>query len=247
VLALLAGGALGLASFVALERRAPAPLLDLTLFRSTTFAGANVVALLVSLAMFGVFFFLSLYVQRILGKTPLEAGATFLPLTLMITLVAPVAGKLADRIGARAPMTAGMALTGLSLAMLSRLGSDAGFWEIFPGFVLAGLGIALTMTPMTAAAMGSVPMAKAGVASGVLGTARQLGGSLGIALMGAVLSARSSAAASAGARPDAAFVDGLQLALLVAAGLCLAGAVVAGLAIHRARRSAEPVPVAARA
>jgi EmrB/QacA subfamily drug resistance transporter len=248
VLGLLAGGVLGLVLFVALERRVPAPMLDLSLFRSATFAGANIVALLVSLAMFGVLFFVSLYVQRILGEAPLAAGATFLPMTVMITLGAPAAGKLADRVGARAPMTAGMALTGLSLALLARLGADAGFWDMLPGFVVAGLGIALTMTPMTAAAMGSAPGAKAGVASGVLNTARQLGGSLGIALMGAILAARSTAAASDGAGPEAAFVDGLQLALLVGAAICFAGAVAAALAIRGAgQRGREPVPGAARA
>jgi EmrB/QacA subfamily drug resistance transporter len=247
VLALIAGGALGVALFVALERRAPNPMLDLTLFRSATFAGANVVALLVSVAMFGVLLFVSLYVQRILGHAPLAAGAMFLPLTVMSTLASPAAGKLADRIGARAPMTAGMALTGLSLAMMSRLGRDAGFWDLAPSFVLAGLGIGLTITPLMAAGMGSVPVAKAGVASGVLNTARQLGGCLGIALMGAILAARSSSASSHGASPAAAFVDGLQLALLVAAGLCFAGAVVAGLAIRSAQRNGEPVAEAVRA
>jgi EmrB/QacA subfamily drug resistance transporter len=247
VLVLFAGGVVGLALFVALERRAPRPMLDLTLFRSAAFAGANVVALIVSVAMFGVLFFVSLYVQRILGHAPLAAGAMFLPLTVMSTVASPAAGKLADRIGARAPMTGGMALTGISLAMMSRLGSDAGFWDLAPGFVLAGLGIGLTMTPMMTAGMGAVPVAKAGVASGVLNTSRQLGGCLGIALMGAILAAHSSSAASHGASAANAFVDGLQLVLLVAAGLCFGGAAVAATAIRGAPHgAAEPVPETAR-
>jgi len=126
ILGLFALSAVGLVAFVWLELRQRVPMLDLSLFRNSTFAGANAVALLVFLAMFGVFFFVSLYLQNILGYSAVQAGATFLPMTLLVMLVAPVAGKLADRFGSRWLMAAGMTLVSLSLALFSRLGLDHG-------------------------------------------------------------------------------------------------------------------------
>ena len=162
-------------------------MLDLSLFSSSTFAGANVVALLVTLAMFGVFFFMSIYMQNILGYSATKTGAAFLPMTILIILIAPIAGKSSDRIGSRALMTAGMLCLATSLAIFSRLGLDSTFWDILPGLIVGGFGMGLVMTPMTAAALGSVPVEKSGVGSGVLNTFRQVGGALGIAVMGAIV------------------------------------------------------------
>ena len=106
--------AVSLATFVLLERHQRAPMLDLSLFRSGTYTGANIVILLVALAMFGVFFFVSLYMQNILGYSAVQAGAAFLPMTILIILVAPIAGRLSDRIGSRWLMTAGMTLLRVS-------------------------------------------------------------------------------------------------------------------------------------
>src|SRR5919106_1065744 len=189
ILGLFAAAAAALALFVRLEARQRAPMLDLSLFRNSTFAGANVVALLVTLAMFGVFFFMSLYMQNVLGYSAVKTGAVFLPMTLLIIVVAPAAGRFSDRIGSRWLMTGGMALVAVALLLFSRLGLGSGFWDIFPGLIVGGLGMASVMTPMTAAALGSVPVAKAGVGSGVLNTFRQVGGALGIAVMGAIVAA----------------------------------------------------------
>ena len=162
-------------------------MLDLSLFKSGTFTGANIVAMLVSLGMFGVFFFVSLYVQNILGYSAIQAGAIFLPMTILIILVAPIAGKLSDRIGSRWLMGAGMTIVGISLLLYQRVTVHSDFWTLLPSLLLGGVGMALTMSPMTAAAMGAVPVDKAGVGSGVLNSFRQMGGSLGIALMGAIV------------------------------------------------------------
>ena len=162
ILGLFAGAAVGLALFIWIELRRRAPMLDLSLFRSRTFTGANIVAFLVTLAMFGVFFFMSLYVQQILGYSPVQAGAIFLPMTILIILVAPIAGKLSDKIGSRWLMAGGLTLVAGSLAIFSRLGVDSGFWDMLPGLLVGGIGMALTMTPMTAAAMGSVPRHQGG-------------------------------------------------------------------------------------
>lgn len=244
ILSLFAISVAGLALFVWIESRRRAPMLDLSLFRSRTFAGANIVAFLVTLAMFGVFFFMSLFVQRILGYSPVEAGAIFLPMTLLIIVVAPIAGRLSDRIGSRWLMAGGLTLEAISLLLFSALDARSGFWDMLPGLVIGGLGIASVMTPMTAAAMGSVPVAKAGVSSGVLNTFRQVGGALGIAMMGAILTSRESSSLASGHSLDAAFVDGFSTALRVAAIIAFVGAVTAAILIRKGHHPAEPTAVA---
>ena len=214
--------ALSLFAFVQLERRQRAPMLPLELFRNGTYTGANLVMLLVALAMFGVFFFVSLYMQNILGYSPVQAGAAFLPMTILIILIAPLAGKTSDRIGSRGLVTGGMMLIAVQLGMFSRLGVDASFWNLFPALVVGGIGMALTMTPSAAAATRSVPVEKAGVGSAVLNSARQVGGTMGIALMGAIMAAQAG-----GERTPEAFMRGFESALLVAAGIAVVGAIVA--------------------
>jgi EmrB/QacA subfamily drug resistance transporter len=240
ILGLFACAGIGLAVFAWIEHRRTAPMLELSLFRSSTFTGGNVVAFLVTLAMFGVFFFMSIFVQRILGYSPVEAGAIFLPMTVLIILVAPPAGKLSDRVGSRWLMAGGLTLVAGSLVIFSQLGSDSGFWDMLPGLILGGIGMASVMTPMSAAVMGSVAVAKAGVASGVLNTSRQIGGALGIALMGAILTSRQESALGHGASPPEAFIDGFRLALLVAAVIAFTGAVTAALLIRRTPHPLEP-------
>ena len=226
ILGLFAGAAVLLAAFILLEMRQRLPMLDLSLFKIGSFVGANLVAMLVSLGMFGVFFFISLYVQNVLGYSPTKAGAIFLPMTILIILVAPIAGKLSDRIGSRWLMGAGMTIVGVSLLLYQRIGLHTGFWSLLPQLMLGGLGMALTMSPMTSAAMGSVPVDKAGVGSGVLNSFRQMGGSLGIALMGAILLSYEHPTTSKQVASQQ-FVDGLHAALLVSAVIAFAAAAVA--------------------
>ena len=234
ILGLFVLSAVAFAAFVWLELHQRSPMLDLSLFRSSTFAGANVVALLVTLAMFGVFFFMSIYMQNVLGYSATKTGAAFLPMTVLIILIAPAAGKFSDRIGSRWLMTAGMTCLTVALVIFSRLGLDSGFWDIAPGLVVGGLGMGLVMTPLTAAALGSVPVAKSGVGSGVLNTFRQVGGALGIAVMGAIVASYLNL--DAAGRPDpAAFIDGFQRALEVSAVFALLGAVIAAGTIRKHR------------
>jgi EmrB/QacA subfamily drug resistance transporter len=242
ILAAFAVAAVGLVLFVLLERHQRLPMLDLSLFRSGTFAGANLVVLLVALAMFGVFFFVSLYMQNILGYSAVQAGAAFLPMTLLIILIAPIAGKTSDRIGSRWMMAAGMVLVGIQLVYLSRLGLDESFWSLLPAFLVGGVGMALVMTPSAAAAMSGVPVDKAGVGSAVLNSFRQVGGSLGIALMGAIMANEIG-----DRRAPEAFVDGFSSALLVAALIAFAGAIVAAALVrsHGHHGVAAPAEAAA--
>jgi EmrB/QacA subfamily drug resistance transporter len=233
--------AAALAAFIAMERRRRAPMLDLTLFRSGTYVGANVAMLLVALAMFGVFFFVSLYMQNVLGYSAVQTGAAFLPMTVVIILCAPVAGKLSDRHGSRWLMATGMVLLGVQLLYLSQLGRDATFWNLLPAFVVGGLGMGLTMTPTAAAATRAVPVDKSGVGAAVLNAMRQVGGSLGIALMGAIVAQAAESRA-----PIDGFMAGFERALLTAAAIAFAGAVVAfALVRPEAGQEAAPVEVAA--
>ena len=162
-------------------------MLDLSLFKIGSFTGANIVAMLVSLSMFGVFFFVSLYIQNILGYSATQAGAAFLPMVTLIILIAPLSGRLSDRVGSRWLMGGGMTLVGFSLLLYERVTVHSDFWTLLPSMILGGVGMAMTMSPMTSAAMGAVPVDKAGVGSGVLNSFRQVGGSLGIAVMGAIV------------------------------------------------------------
>jgi len=242
ILAFFAAAVALLVGFVLLERHQRLPMLDLSLFKIGAFAGSNVVAMLVSLGMFGVFFFVSLYVQNILGYSPTQAGAIFLPMTLLIIVVAPLAGRSSDRIGSRWLMGAGMTLVGISLLLYQRVTVHSTFWTLLPSLLLGGVGMAMTMSPMTSAAMGAVPVDKAGVGSGVLNSFRQVGGSLGIALMGAILASylHHPPGTPAGAQD---YVDGLHAALLVSAGITFAAAVVAVLTV-RTRPEVERAHIA---
>jgi EmrB/QacA subfamily drug resistance transporter len=246
ILTLFAVAGLGLVAFILLELRQRVPMVDLSLFRSGTFAGANIVVLLVFLAMFGVFFFVSLYVQGILGYSPVQAGAIFLPMTVLIMFVAPVAGRLSDRLGSRWLIVAGMGFLATHLFLLSNLDVDSTFWNLLPALVLGGFGMGLTMTPATVAAIGSVPVAKAGIGSGVLNTFRQVGGALGIAVMGAIVASHIHVVPGAPAFRDQ-FMDGFSVALRVAAGIALVGALAAAVLIRRYRHveAAEVEAVAA--
>jgi EmrB/QacA subfamily drug resistance transporter len=232
ILSLFGVAAVAFPAFVVLEHRQRMPMLDLSLFRNRTFTGANATMMLVALSMFGVFFFVSLFVQGILGYSPVEAGASFLPMTLCIIFFAPVAGKLSDRVGARWLMGGGMALVSASLVLFSLLDERSSFWNLFPALLVGGAGMAMAMTPTTAAAMSSVPVDKAGVGSAVLNSMRQVGGSLGVAIMGAILGSYISVSPASPAYPGQ-FVDGFQAALYVAAGIAFAAAVVALALVRR--------------
>ncbi len=242
IIGLFTGAALLLAVFILVEHRQRLAMLDLSLFRIGSFAGANIVAMLVTLSMFGVFFFVSLYVQNILHYSATQAGAIFLPMVLLISFVAPIAGKLSDRLGSRWLMGGGMTLLGISLLLYERVGIHSTFWTLLPAMIVGGIGMAITMSPMTSAAMGAVPVDKAGVGSGVLNSFRQVGGSLGIAVMGAIVASyvhhpRTSIAAAQ------EYVNGLHAGFALAAGITFASAVVA-VVLVRTRPEVERAHIA---
>src|SRR3954468_11767236 len=256
IIGLFAFAVIALVAFVAIERRSPAPVVDFAFFRSRQFLGANVVAFLVTFAMFSMFFFLALYMQNILGYSPLATGVRFLPTTLLVMVAGPISGRLSDRVGPRWLMTGGLLIIAASLLWQSRVTVDTGFGYLLPAFMAMGLGIGLVMSPMSAAAMNAVDPSKAGVASGTLSMARMVGGTFGVAALGALIATvgRSdleqslpglaepvrermveglrSRAALTGSPPhvqtavNSAFVDALGTGLLVSAGAALIAALL---------------------
>jgi len=187
IMSLLTLAVVALAAFVIIEKRVKNPMVDFTFFRSRTSIGANSVGFLVSFAMFAQFFFLTLYLQNVLHYSPLETGLRFLPSTLMIMATAPLAGRLADRVGPRPLMTVGLTIVAISMFIESRLTVHSGYGLLLPGFILMGLGMGLVMSPMSTAAMNAVDRTKAGAASGVLAMSRMVGSTFGVAVMGALV------------------------------------------------------------
>jgi EmrB/QacA subfamily drug resistance transporter len=187
VIALLAGAVVGLAGFAVIERRVRAPMVDFRFFRSRSFLGANLVGFIVSFAMLAQFFFLALYMQNILHYSPLQAGVRFLPSTLLIIVMGPLAGRLTDRIGPRPLMTAGLFVVSAAILIQSRITVHTTYLTLLPGFILMGIGMGLVMSPMSTAAMNAVDRTKAGAASGVLSMSRMVGGTFGVAVMGALI------------------------------------------------------------
>src|SRR3954454_6188331 len=269
IIALLITAVIGLAGFYYVERHGRAPMVDFAFFRSRSYLGASTVAFIVSFAMLAMFFFLALYLQNIQGYSPLEAGVRFLPSTLVLIVMGPIAGRLADRIGSRIPMTVGLLATAGSLLWQSFIEVGTSYSFLVGSFVLMGLGMGLVMSPMSTAAMNAVDASKAGVASGILSMSRMVGATFGIAALGALVSAvgrndlneklpnlpaaaRDKLAENLGVMPsdrlpgfvaDAsreAFVHALQIGLKVGAAVAFAGAIVAWRLVEsRAVRTAQ--------
>ena len=234
----LAGAAVLLALFLLVERRSERPMLDLALFRKPTFAGASIVAFALSSSMFAMFLYLTLYIQNVLGYSPLEAGLVFLPITLTSFFVAPVAGRLSARLPVRALLAPGLFLVGTGLLLMSGLSVDSDWTGLLPGFLVAGAGIGLTNPPLASTAIGVVPPERSGMASGINNTFRQVGIATGIAALGAIFQARAGSLDGGRVSPEA-FVSALDDILLVAAIVAYTGAVLA-LVLVRSRDFVAP-------
>jgi EmrB/QacA subfamily drug resistance transporter len=188
IISLFVVAAVVLTAFVLWERRTGSPVLQLGFFKNVTFSGANLVGLLVSFGFFGGLLYLSLFMQSVQGFTPTEAGVRQLPSTLAVMVVAVLSGRIAGRIGARAPMTVGMLILGggiLSFLTVETTTPYSHYWWIL---AVVGVGGGLVMSPLTTAVMSTVPVARAGMASATTNTMRQVGGVFGIAVLGSILS-----------------------------------------------------------
>jgi EmrB/QacA subfamily drug resistance transporter len=177
--------------FVWWERRVADPMVKLELFRIRNFWVASIIGLAVPFGLFGLFFPMTIFLQGALGMTPLEAGLTMMPMSLMLMFVAPVSGRLSDRIGARWILTTGLTLVTVGIVLMTSQVSTTTNWRtLLPGLLVTGTGMGMTFAPMTAAAMSQVPPRISGSASGILNTSRNVGQLLGIAVLGSVLQSR---------------------------------------------------------
>jgi EmrB/QacA subfamily drug resistance transporter len=186
ILSFLIGAAVLIVAFIVVERLQSRPMLDLALFRRPAFAGANIVAFTLSGSFFAMFLYLTLYIQDVLGYSPLQAGLRFLPTTLLSFAVAPIAGKLSVRVPVRLLLSSGLALIGVGLLTMTTVDAASGWTILIPGFVLAGAGVGLVNPPLASTAIGVVPTERSGMASGINSTFRQMGIATGIAGLGAV-------------------------------------------------------------
>jgi DHA2 family methylenomycin A resistance protein-like MFS transporter len=218
-----AAGALALVcagAFIAVERTVAHPMLPLALFRRPDFSVANAVAGSMNLATLGMLFVLTLYLQTVQGRSALAAGVAVLPLFLPLSVLAPLAGRLTARAGPRLPITLGLLTAAVGVALLSATSADSSYAQLLPALLLWGIGLGVLTPAVVAAAVRTVPAARAGLASAVNNTARQAGGAIGIAAFGAI----------AGSVGDVSgFVGGMHTSALIAVVLWVA-AIAATLA-----------------
>ena len=216
-----------LGSFVIIELRSKAPLIRLGIFRFRALTTANIAMLLVISGLYGMFYFASIYVQEILGYSPIQAGFAFVPVTVGIVIGAALAQPLVARFGTRTVPVAGIVLAATRILLLSQIPTHGTYLaDLLPGLVVMSIGMGLTFVPITLLATTGVQPADAGLASGIFNTSQQVGGALGLAILSSLAAGRTATLAAQGTGHEAALVDGFQLAFLVGAGLMLGAAVV---------------------
>lgn len=232
--------------FVAIELRSKAPLLPMRIFRLRTLSAANLTGFLIGAALFSQFFLLTLYMQEVLHYSALKTGIAYLTLTLAIITFAAVAQGLVTRIGVRRVLPFGLALSAGGLILFAQLPTDGHyFWDLFPGFLLSGIGLALSFVPMTIAALVGVSQADAGIASGLINTSQQIGGAIGLAAATTIATTFTSryvdAHVGVSASSGAALNHGYQITFYVLAGLAALASVLAASLIesHEPTLSAE--------
>jgi len=237
-----------LASFIAIESRTAQPLMPFSIFRLRTLRGANIVGLLVGMSLFSMFFFISLYLQQVLGYEPLKAGLAYLPLSILIIISAGVASNLVTRIGFKPTLVTGMLFVSAGLLWFSQVSAPGGGYVsdvLFPS-MLAAIGLGLSFVPVTIAAVTGTEPAEAGLASGLINTSQQIGGALGLAVTATVATAGTTRAFEGGERVrTVALTEGFQDAFLTCAGIALVGAILAALLIS-SRDSREHAEAAQR-
>jgi EmrB/QacA subfamily drug resistance transporter len=271
----LVGAGVFFVAFLVAQSRVREPMLPLSLFRIPSFTGVQIAAFAVAGSQFALFLYITLYLQNILGYSPLEAGARYLPITLASFFVAPVAGALMGRVQARYLLGGGLALAGLGLILMSGVEEGDTWTTLLPGFLVGGVGIGLLNPPTAAVSVQVVDRAQSGMAAGINNTFRQVGVSVGIAMYGVLFLDRVedeiaqdlpgadahglSEAVSSGALPSGpepvvtaareGFFAGFNEILLIGGGLSLAGAIAAFLLVRQRdiRQDAEAAPAAAAA
>jgi predicted MFS family arabinose efflux permease len=221
ILAEFAGAAVALGAFVAVELRVEQPMLPLGLFRNGPFTAAQVSAFAISASFFAVFFYITLYLQQVLGLSAIEAGLVYLPGTIIMFIVSGATSAIGEKVSARAMICGGLMLVGAGLALMMLAEADSSWTIALPGSILAMIGTGMFNPAVSGVALGSVPEHQSGLAAGVNDTFRQAGIAVGVAALGALVPA--GAVLGEGGSP-AEYVDGLHNALWVGALLCVVGA-----------------------
>jgi EmrB/QacA subfamily drug resistance transporter len=256
-LLILAGALALIVVFLTIEARSPAPLMPFSIFRLRTLRGANLVGLLVGMSLFSMFFFISLYVQQVLGYEPLEAGLAYLPLSALIITSAGVASQLTTRIGFKPTLIAGMLLISAGLLWFAQVSAPDGSYVgdvLFPSMVVA-VGLGFAFVPVTIAAVTGTRHDEAGLASGLINTSQQVGGALGLAIAATVANSTTADVFASGEQNRlVALNEGFQDAFLVCAAFAVLGAILSAVLISSRdskehaeaaqRGEAEPVPAA---
>ena len=235
IVSLLTVAALLLIAFVASQAVERNGMVDLTLFRRPAFVGAQTTAFTISASMFAMFLYLTLYLQNILGLTPLQTGLRFLPLSIISFVAAPIAGRLSSRVPIRILLGTGLALNAVAMWLMSRVSTSSDWTVLLPGFIVAGIGIGLVNAPLASTAVSTVRQERAGMASGINNTFRQVGIATGIAALGAIFASRvdpRAFAPNASAAARASFVAGLHDILLVGTVVAACGAVLAAVLVR---------------
>jgi len=234
---LLAAAAALVVAFVVIEMRSPAPLLPLRIFRLRTLTASNINALLMGAAIFSQFFLLTLYMQQVLHYSALKTGVAYIALTLAIIGFSAVSQALVTRVGVRVVLTVGMALSAAGLVLYAQLPVHGHYFSnLFPAFILSGIGLAFAFVPMSIGALTGVKPEDAGVASGLLNTNQQIGGAIGVAVATTIATTYTShylnGHPGVGALDGAALTHGFQIAFYVLAALAALAAVVSAILIE---------------
>ncbi len=240
----LIGSAALMAAFVAIEMRSRSALVPLRIFKRRTLTGANVIGFGLGTMIFGMFFLLSLYMQQVLGFTAIKTGIGYLAVALTAVVSSGVAQALVTRLGVKPVLTTGLMMVGGGLIYFTQISATGSYWkDLFPGFILLGFGLGFAFVPISIAALAGVTGRDAGLASGLINTAQQIGGALGLAILTTVSTTHTSSLLKHGTAPLSAKTSGFALAFWVAAGVCAASILTTLLVLKRQdlRVVAEPV------
>jgi MFS family permease len=239
---LLASAAVLMGVFLAIESRAREPLMPLALFRLRNVATANVVGILWAAAMFAWFFISALYMQLVLGYTPMQVGLGFLPANLIMAAFSlGLSAKIVMRFGIRTPLATGLVLAAAGLALFARAPAGGDFaLDVLPGMLLLGLGAGVAFNPVLLAAMSDVKPEESGLASGVVNTSFMMGGALSLAVLASLAAARTAGLAGTGIETIAALNGGYQAAFLVGAIFAVIAAALAAMLLRPHPRASAP-------
>jgi EmrB/QacA subfamily drug resistance transporter len=233
----LFGAAILLGAFVLIEARfAAQPLVPLRIFRYRTISGSNIVAILLGMLLFAVFFFLTLYMQQVLGFSPIQAGFSYVPFTVGIMVTSIVGTILVNRVGVKWLLAAGLLIVAVGILMMTRLPDHGSYLtDILPAFLVTSIGMGLTFLPLTNAAVSGMGRRDAGLASALVNTSQQVGGAVGLALLSTFATQRTTAVLASNPRLglNHALVAGFHVAFAIGAGFALLAAVVTLVVIPR--------------